>query len=230
MKFHWIIWLLGTLWLPGLISSAVPEAYGARGFAWFCITAVIVAMWVRDTGKGKVERIAQKEAATQQRSAEIDAFFARDMVPIAVPEITLKAGERCYFSAQVSEVQPVKETVRVGGYGGPSIRLARGLYWRTGAFASKGVSSTKPQVTDKGVCYLTNARVLFVGSNGTKAYAYDSIISNEYYNDGFRLDIANRKPTYYLTPQPSMLGMAFERIRQGIFVGRQTIAAMNDPQ
>ncbi len=129
------------------------------------------------------------------------------------------------LAGQARQIQAVKHSRRVGAYGGPSIRVARGLYLHTGAFTSQNVSSVTPEVTDQGTIYFTDQRVLFVGAYGTKEYRYEKVANHEIFGDGVRLDIPNRQPVYYLTDGMSVLGPAYERVSQGLFLGRKTLAA-----
>lgn len=225
MRIHWSLWVLALIFVPIFIAGAAGRG---AALAWFVSSAIIVVVWIASCRSLKQNAVAQQrrdtDAVKTQHEQQVGDFLDQDMAPIETPGVTLRSGENCYFTSPCLQVQSVKQTTRVGAYGGPSFRVAKGVYWRTGGFASRAVSATHPDVTDRGTAYLTDQRVLFVGGDGVKEYRYDHIAAYEAFQDGFRLDVPNRKPVFYLTEQPSLLGVAFERVRAGIFVGQKSIA------
>jgi len=54
-----------------------------------------------------------------------------------------------------------------GGYGGPSFRIAKGVYWRLGAFKAQSESHEELRAIDQGRFTLTNKRLVFSGAKRT---------------------------------------------------------------
>lgn len=141
---------------------------------------------------------AQRQAALAERKA---AFYSSPLPTSACP-LNLHASEKCYWSGHATEVMPVTQTHRVGYYGGPSIRIARGVYIRAGGSTSQGVSSTAPKVIDEGELYITSERVIFMGSSKNVTFLIPKVLSFDLYDDGFCVNMANRKPITFLTGSP----------------------------
>ena len=55
-------------------------------------------------------------------------------------------------------------TTRLGAYGGPSFRVAKGVNFRVGGFQARGESHEELRVIDNGDITLTNKRFVFSGS------------------------------------------------------------------
>lgn len=99
--------------------------------------------------------------------------------------INLKRGEKCYLSRHVDWYEMRK--VRYGvAYAGPTLRvkIAKGLYWRMGAFGGAPISNDELRKIDSGVVYLTNMRILFTGAMKNTAIRLDKIIDINRYSDG----------------------------------------------
>ena len=87
-----------------------------------------------------------------------------------------------------------------GGYSGVSVRVAKGLYYRTGSFrGSPSVTSEAIQV-DTGVLGVTTKHIYFSGSQKSFRVPYQKIVSFIPYNDGFGLqrDAQTAKPQSFV--------------------------------
>lgn len=112
-------------------------------------------------------------------------------------DINLLANEACHFTCAASWYEYRTVTHRVN-YGGPavSIRLMKGVYYRAGSMRVQPVRSEQLQLIDSGTLYLTNKRVIFVGSNKAKTIKYDKIMTLTPYSDGVELiKDAGKSPT-----------------------------------
>ena len=95
----------------------------------------------------------------------------------------------------ISLLEP--RTVRSGIYGGPSFRIARGMYVRLGAFRSE--SHEEIQQVDKGTLVLTNKRLVFLGSKRTLEIDLRKILSMEPYSDALGVRISGKTRTIYFS-------------------------------
>ena len=86
-------------------------------------------------------------------------------------------------------------TTTTGGYGGPSVRVAKGVYLRGGAFGSESQSHDKLKEIDKGRLTLTNKRLIFTGAKRTSEIGLAKIISIETYSDGIAVEASGRSKT-----------------------------------
>jgi hypothetical protein len=104
----------------------------------------------------------------------------------------------------------------VGGYGGPSFRIAKGVYWRLGAFGSQSESREELKAIDQGRFTLTNKRLIFSGAKRTIDINLNKIISIEPYSDGIAVRTSGRQKTqYFVSVDP-------ERVRTTVTIdGRE---------
>lgn len=84
----------------------------------------------------------------------------------------------------------------VGGSQGVSIRIAKGLYYRTGAFKGERVQTSETIHADTGLLGVTNKHVYFAGSSKRFRIAYNKIVSFEPFSDGIGVqrDAQTAKP------------------------------------
>lgn len=88
-----------------------------------------------------------------------------------------------------------------GGSHGVSIRVAKGLYFRTGGFKAHPVETTETVHVDNGILGVTNKHVYFAGSVKSFRVAYPKIVSFEPYTNGIGIqrDAASAKPQTFIT-------------------------------
>lgn len=89
----------------------------------------------------------------------------------------------------------------VGGSQGVSIRIAKGFYYRTGAFKSERVQTSETIHADTGLLGVTNKHVYFAGSSKRFRIAYNKIVSFEPFSDGIGVqrDAQTAKPQSFST-------------------------------
>lgn len=108
--------------------------------------------------------------------------------------VILKKNEELIFSVpNVSLSEP--RAVRTGSYGGPSFRVAKGVYFRVGGF--KAQSHDEIKNIDQGIITLTTTRVVFSGSKRTINIPLGKIISIEPYSDAIVLRREGKEKTQY---------------------------------
>jgi hypothetical protein len=84
-----------------------------------------------------------------------------------------------------------------GGYGGPSFRIAKGVYWRLGAFKAQSESHEELRTIDQGTFTLTNKRLIFSGAKRTVDIKLDKLVSIEPYSDGIAVRSSAKQKTQY---------------------------------
>lgn len=89
----------------------------------------------------------------------------------------------------------------VGGYQGVSIRVAKGLYYRTGGFRGHPVERTERVSVDRGLLGVTNKHLYFGGRAKSFRIRHDKIVSYTPYSDGVGVmrDAATAKPQIFIT-------------------------------
>lgn len=108
--------------------------------------------------------------------------------PIAV-DITLFKGERCYLEALASWYELRTRTTSIS-YGGPvvSFRIAKGIRYRLGNVTP--IRHTRDELTliDSGAIYITDRRVIFMGSKRNSTLRFTSLLGFTPYTDGVELE------------------------------------------
>lgn len=131
--------------------------------------------------------------------------------------VLLKKDEELILSIpNVSLLEP--RAVTTGGYGGPSIRVAKGISFRVGAFQAQSHDVLKN--IDQGVFTLTNKRIVFSGSKRSSNIPLGKIISIEPYSDAIALRREGKEKTQYFTGINRMLTItAGDRVYKEPFSG-----------
>lgn len=142
---------------------------------------------------GGMSDAKQKEAdmeywMTQLKEGNISVRFGGE-----VPIILKKKEELQLALPNVSLLEP--RAVRTGGYGGPSFRVAKGVYFRVGGFRAE--SHEELRNIDQGTLTLTNKRLVFSGTKRTINIDLKKIISVEPYSDGIALRREGKEKTHY---------------------------------
>lgn len=89
----------------------------------------------------------------------------------------------------------------VGGSQGVGIRIAKGLYYRTGAFKGERVQTSETVHADTGLLGVTNKHIYFVGTSKRFRIAFNKIVAFEPFSDGIGLqrDAQSAKPQSFET-------------------------------
>lgn len=108
--------------------------------------------------------------------------------------VILKKGEELIFSMPNISLLEAR-AVRKGGYGGPNIRVAKGLSFRVGAFQIQSHEELK--VLDQGIITLTNKRIVYSGAKKTVNIPLNKIISIEPYSDAISIMREGKEKTQH---------------------------------
>jgi len=89
----------------------------------------------------------------------------------------------------------------VGGYHGASFRIAKGVYYRVGAFKGHPVETTETVFVGSGLLGVTNRHVYFSGGGKSFRIRHDKIVSIEPYSDGVGIqrDAQTARPQVLVT-------------------------------
>ena len=89
----------------------------------------------------------------------------------------------------------------VGGSRGVGVRIAKGLYYRTGAFKGERIQTSETIHADTGLLGVTNKHIYFVGPSKKFRIAYNKIVSFEPFSDGIGVqrDAQTAKPQSFST-------------------------------
>ena len=188
-----------------------------------CAVLGLIIWGVIQGGQNKAEResAVAADAAKEQagRDLEFHANVERlnhdPLQPIHGVELALAHDENCYFSGPMSIWTKHTHTYRVGGYAGPSFRVARGVSFRMGAFKSAPVSTTDYEQDDQGTLYITSQRVVFAGQSSTKVVKLKDVVQCEPFSDGIQFDVANKNSIIFKGGHGLPPAIIFLRVQAG---------------
>lgn len=187
----------------------------------FVLGLVIVAISKASIASSQRQQ-AEAHAAALERQHQVEAFMAAPLSPVSPDQLVLQAGETCYWQEPAQLMELRTHTHYEGGSLGLSVRIARGVYLRPGAFRGAPVSNTAMEVDDTGTVYVTNTRIVFIGGGGAKAVTLKQLAGVEPFTDGVRITAANRKPLALITGN-FRLGSVIERATRGAFGASPTV-------
>lgn len=141
----------------------------------------------------------------------VQGAVLRDVMNGIIPErvkidgnlpFNLQKTEKVIWVFQnVEYYEQKKRTQYVGGSQGVSIRIAKGLYYRTGAFKGERVETHETIHADTGLLGVTNKHIYFSGGAKSFRIRHDKIVSFEPFSDGIGLqrDAVTAKPQSFVT-------------------------------
>jgi DNA double-strand break repair helicase HerA and related ATPase len=111
------------------------------------------------------------------------------------PSIALRKNEEVFCDAPTTLVEPRAVRTWRSTYGGPSLRIAKGLSFRFGASSGTSESHEEMRPIDVGTMVLTNQRMIFVGSKRTIGLPIEKIIGidDEGYFNWLRLNLEGKQ-------------------------------------
>lgn len=154
----------------------------------------------KNIANGGMSDAKQKEVdmeywMTQLKEGNIHLHIEDSEAPII-----LKKNEELIFSIpNISLWEPRSIRKTSGGYGGPSFRVTKGVYFRVGGFKAQGESHEELRTIDQGALTLTNKRLVFSGSKRSVNIDIRKILSVEPYSDGIALRRDGYQKTQYFT-------------------------------
>jgi tellurite resistance protein len=110
-------------------------------------------------------------------------------LPTFDPGINLQRGETCYMQRAVEWHEMRRQRVGVG-YSGPTMRvkIAKGIYWRAGTLGVKPLTRDALVRIDSGTVFITNKRLLFMGTMKNVTVKLDRILDVTKYTDGVGIE------------------------------------------
>jgi len=135
-----------------------------------------------------------------------------DIPPIDV-NIKLQRGEKCYFTAPATLAEWRKEVISQS-YSGPriSFKIAKGIYLSHGTYKRRREEREVLKEIDYGDVYLTNKRVIFLGSRKFLSLKFSKILDIKIYSDGVTLYKESGKPIVLLFDKAEEFGILFSAL------------------
>ncbi|MCB0777821.1 MAG: hypothetical protein KDB99_16070, partial [Chitinophagaceae bacterium] len=116
-------------------------------------------------------------------------FIENEALPIQDVDINLQKKEVCYFTIDCEWLENRTRTKRIN-YTGVStrIRIMKGVYYNIGNITPQRVTTEELTVIDSGKIYVTNKRIIFMGSKKNSTIKLDKILSLTPYSDAVGIE------------------------------------------
>ncbi|MTK63681.1 MAG: hypothetical protein F8N15_03925 [Methanobacterium sp.] len=163
---------------------------------------------VSDEEQKKINREAEelkKQEIAKQKEKDANDFLMgleNGSIPIKYTgqsPVILKKDEVISIimeNINLQEPRAVRQTH--AAYGGPTIRVAKGVSFRMGGASARSESHEEIKVIDNGKLVLTNKRLLFIGTKRTVNIDLRKIMAIVPYKDGIESQRENKqKPEYF---------------------------------
>jgi Chloroplast envelope transporter len=154
--------------------------------------------------------------ATQQQLEKFKLYWLIEngTLPTKDIEITLPRNEHCYFSMDADWLETRTITKRIN-YGGPALRIKimKGVYYRAGSVGVQRVTSEELTLIDSGIIYITNKRIIFVGSNKSANIQLSKILSVSPYSDGVGIEKdSGKSPVIRVSNNADIMALILGRV------------------
>lgn len=112
-----------------------------------------------------------------------------------------KAEKLIWLFPDVEYYEDRKRREYVGGYHGVSFRVAKGVYYRVGAFKGRPIETTETVAVGSGPMAVTNKHIYFVGGGKSFRIRHDKIVTIQPYANGVGVqrDAQTAKPQLFIT-------------------------------
>lgn len=121
--------------------------------------------------------------------------------PEDLPFNLMKSEKMVWVFNSVKYYEMRTYTKYVGGHSGVSVRIAKGLYYRAGAFNGNPVKEEQLAYVDTGLVGITTKHIYFAGPRKSLRVKYEKIVSFNPYKDGLGIqrDAQTAKPQIFVT-------------------------------
>ena len=129
-------------------------------------------------------------------------------------DLNLQKNETCYFSESVDwyEQRTITHRVDYAGTVG-RVTIMKGVSFRVGSISAQRITSDEWKLIDSGQIYLTNKRIIFMGSKKNSSIKLDKVLSFTPYSDGIQINKdTGRSPLMKLTKNVDLLGLLLARL------------------
>lgn len=156
--------------------------------------------------KNDMEQLEIKNQETQRQREEDASNFLSGLQNGTIPikytgpsPVILKKDETISFimeNINLQEPRAVRQTH--AAYGGPTIRVAKGVSFKLGGASARSESHDEIRPIDQGKLILTTKRLIFIGAKRTLNIDLRKIMAVEAYKDGIESQRENKqKPEYF---------------------------------
>ncbi|MFT3823338.1 MAG: hypothetical protein QM731_05430 [Chitinophagaceae bacterium] len=159
----------------------------------------------------------QLNEQTKEQLKKLKLYWALENLdlPVIHSDITIQKSEVCHIkipNVNWHELRSVRQQVSYTGYS-TSIKIAKGFYLYSGSSRRQSYSVDTMKLIDTGTLYLTNKRIIFMGTKKNSNIRIDKILNFTPYTDGVEIDKETGKsPTLQINQNADIFCMMLERL------------------
>ena len=141
-------------------------------------------------------------------------FIENEVLPIQDVNLNLQKTEVCHFKMPCEWFEYRTRTQRINYSGfNTRIRILKGVYYNAGSIKPQRIAIEELTVIDSGTVYVTNKRIIFMGSKKNITIKLDKILSLTPYSDGVGIDKdAGKSPILRVTHNADVLTRVLGRV------------------
>jgi len=160
---------------------------------FFIVTAVVLIAAYAYQQNGYQQKSLEKQGnipdCVKWATDAVDGGHLIKLTCDQAPGIILESNEELLSVLPlVTLLEPRAVRTRYGVFGGPSIRIAKGISFRFGGYGGSSESHEELRAVDQGTLVLTSQRLTFIGQGRTFSVALEKIVSMEGYDDSLQLN------------------------------------------
>jgi hypothetical protein len=147
--------------------------------------------------------LEQRKADTLQWMRNLREGKTAMQYSVGTAPIFPQEGEKILYAIPgVTMMEPRSVRVSSGSYGGPSIRIAKGVSFRVGKYGSTSRYHSEIRKIDTGTLTITTGRIVFSGGMKTINADFPKLIEIEAFDDGVALRrTTSQKTQYFMWPK-----------------------------
>jgi len=209
LTLGWFLAIMASLALPAQARTIAASPDFGPALVWI-VVVVALCIAIAVIARGGRKTVPDRATLREQLRTSLSA----PLTPITAP-IRLGESEVCYYRGDATAFSVHVSRQYGGVYGGPSVRVARGLYLRTGA--SRGQSQSVPGMASDGpgTLYITNLRFIFIGNLKSTTVDFAKVAQVSGVPGGVRLDVLGGTPVEFQTGN-AIAYLTTERIQRGL--------------
>lgn len=183
MKNKWVMFMICLFFGYFGIHKFIEKDY-KMGILYLCTLGLFGIGWIYDLYKyATIGSSSGNLSSALPREAK-EKIYNNQLPRIEVKNLILKNGEYCCY---IDKAYTYEDKTRVEGYSGRnsgfSIRIMKGLTYRTGGGKGKAIRSTYREINN-GYLYVTNKRIVFTAPKLSFDIEFDKISSIMEAKDG----------------------------------------------
>ena len=134
-------------------------------------------------------------------------------LPIINTSISLQKGEVCYYqnACRWFEHRVVTKAIKYSGFTG-SFKITKGVRYRVGQFKPQRITVDQVLEIDRGNIFLTNKRIIFMGTKKNSNIKYSSVLSIVPYSDGVGIEKDSGKSPILMCDNPDIMARILAKL------------------